>query len=96
VGGRVGLLELFVAVLIVGLSAVNAALPFAAWGRLGDPRFLLLGGASAVLLLLGALWTWGQLPYDPPAYTAAQLPILLLALIVAMLLLAATLVPRRR
>jgi hypothetical protein len=91
----VGLLELFVAVLIAGLSAINTALPFVVWGRIRDPRFLLLGGAGVGLLLLGALWTWGQLPYDPPAFTAVQLPILLLALAVAVLLLAATLVPRR-
>ncbi len=90
-----GLPELFVAVLLAGLSAVNAALPLAAWGRLRDPRFLLLGGASGGLLVLGALWTWGQLPVGPPSYTAAQLPVLLLALLVSVLLLAATLVPRR-
>lgn len=90
-----GLIELFVAVLIVGISCINAAAPAAAWARSGDGRFVLLSAANAGLALLGAFWAYGELPYDPPAWTAVQLPVLLLALLVTLLLLATTLWPRR-
>ncbi|MGD0250708.1 MAG: hypothetical protein ABSB97_07500, partial [Thermoplasmata archaeon] len=90
----VGLVELFVAVLIVGISTVNVAAPIAAWSRARDGRFLLLATANLVFALLGALWTWGQLPGNPPTYTAAQLPVLGIALGGVLLLLASTLWPR--
>ena len=89
-----GLLELFVSVLIVGVSAINAAVPVAAWTRGRDGRFLLLAAANAVFALLGALWTWGQLPVNPPSYASVQLPVLVIALAVSLLLLATTLWPR--
>jgi hypothetical protein len=91
----VGLEELFVAVLIVGISCVNAAPPAAAWWRSKDGRFLFLSGANAFLALLGAVWAWGQLPENPPSWTSAGLPVLLLVLIVSLLFLATTLWPRR-
>jgi cell division protein FtsW (lipid II flippase) len=91
----VGLAELFVAVLIVGLSCVNAAPPAAAWARSHDPRFLLLAAAQLVLAVLGLVWTWGQLPWNPPAWTSVPLPILGLVLLVTLLFLATTLGPRR-
>jgi hypothetical protein len=91
----VGLAELFVAVLIAGISLVNAAVPAAAWSRSRDSRFLLLAGANMGLAALGLVWTWGQLPWDPPAWAAVQLPVLGLALLVTLLLLATTLWPRR-
>jgi hypothetical protein len=90
----VGLAELFVAVLIVGVSAVNASLPVAAWTRAHDARFLILAAANAVLAVLGAVWAWGQLPVGPPSFTAVQLPVLAVALVATLLLLAATLWPR--
>ena len=90
-----GLIELFVAVLIVGISCVNAAPPAAAWVRAHDPRFLLLAVAQLVLALLGAVWAWGQTPWNPPDWSVAQLPVLGLVLLVALLLLATTLGPRR-
>lgn len=90
-----GLAELFFAVLIVGVSGVNAGLPVAAWTRSHDGRFLLLAAASAVLGVLGAVWTWGQLPLNPPSYAEAQLPVLVIALVATLLLLATTLWPRR-
>jgi Na+-transporting methylmalonyl-CoA/oxaloacetate decarboxylase gamma subunit len=90
----VGLVELFVSVLIVGISAINAAVPSAAWSRSRDPRFLLLAAANGVFALLGAVWTWGQLPTSPPVYAQAQLPVLGIALVIAFLLLATTLWPR--
>ena len=93
--GGVGLIELFVAVLIVGISCVNAAPPAAAWGRSRDGRFLLLSAANAFLALLGAVWTWGELPWNPPPWTSAQLPVLVLTLLVTLLFLATTLWPRR-
>jgi len=95
VRAAVGLEELFVAVLIVGISCVNAAPPAAAWGRSRDGRFLFLAAANGVLAILGAVWTWGQLPWNPPAWTSAQLPVLGLALLVTLLFLATTLWPRR-
>lgn len=91
----VGYLELFVAVLIVGVSCVNAAPPLAAWSRSRDRRFLLLSSANAVLALLGGMWTWGQLPWNPPSWASAQLPVLLLVFLVTLLFLTTTLWPRR-
>lgn len=90
-----GLLELFVAVLIAGVSCINLGLPALVWRRSGDARFLLLAGANLVLALLGAVWAWGQLPVDPPAWTGGTLAALGLVLLVALLLLASTLWPRR-
>jgi hypothetical protein len=91
----VGLVELFVAVLIAGISCINLALPAIAFQRSGDGRFLALSGANAVLALTGVLWAWGQLPFDPPAWTGTSLPILGLVLFVALLLLVSTLWRRR-
>jgi hypothetical protein len=91
----VGLAELFVAVLIAGVSAINAAVPFAAYRRTRDARFLLLAGAGLGFLLFGLLATWGQLPVSPPSWTGVSLPLLGLLWLVTLLLLAATLLPRR-
>jgi hypothetical protein len=90
----VGLLELFVAVLITGISAVNAAVPTGAFRRLRDGRFLLLAAANAGLAVLGAYWTWGQLPLGAPSWAASNLPTLTGILLVTVLLLATTLWPR--
>ena len=90
-----GLAELFVAVLITGVSCINLVLPVFAWHRSGDGRFLLVAGAEAVFVIVGLIWTWGQLPVDPPGWTASSLPILGLVLLAALLLLASTLWPRR-
>lgn len=89
-----GLIELFLAVLLVGISAVNAALPVSVWSRTRDPRFLFLTGANLGLSALGAIWVWGQLPFAPPPFTSVELPTISLVLLVAVLLLAATLWPR--
>ena len=83
------------AVLIVGISCVNAAIPAAAWWSSKDGRFLFLSMANAFLALLGAVWTWGQLPGNPPSWTSAGLPVLSLVLVVSLLFLATTLWPRR-
>jgi hypothetical protein len=91
----VGLTELFIAVLIAGISCINLALPALVWHRSGDGRFLALAGANGVLAVLGAVWTWGQLPVDPPGWTGASIASLGLVLIVALLLLVSTLWPRR-
>jgi hypothetical protein len=91
----VGLAELFVAVLVVGVSCINLALPALAWRRSGDGRFLLLAGANGAFAVLGGVWTWGELPFDPPGWSTASLPELALALLVALLLLGSTLWPRR-
>jgi len=90
----VGLLELFVAVLVLGISLVNVAAPLAAWSRARDGRFLLLASGNALFAALGAIWTWGQLPGNPPPYTQAQLPVLGIAFVGVLLLLASTLWPR--
>jgi peptidoglycan/LPS O-acetylase OafA/YrhL len=91
----VGLLELFVAVLVAGIALVNASPPTAAWARSRDPRFLLLSAGHAGIALLGGLWAWGELPWGAPAWAAAPLPVLALALLVVVLFLATTLWPRR-
>jgi hypothetical protein len=91
----VGLAELFVAVLIAGVSAINMAMPAGAYARAHDPRFLFLAASNGMLALLGAVWTWGELPVGPPSWTGATLPILALVLIVTLLFLAATVWPRR-
>ncbi len=85
-----GLVELFVASLIVGISLVNSAVPWAAWGRSRDGRFALLGLANALLAAVGAVWVWGQLPVGPPSYAASQLPVLGLVLLASLALLATT------
>jgi len=90
----VGLTELFVAVLIAGISCVNGAIPVAAWSRSRDGRFLLLAAANAGLIVLGGEWAWAQLPTGAPAWTATSLPSELVVLGVVLLLLAATLWPR--
>jgi len=90
-----GLVELFVAVLVVGISCINAAPPAAAWTRSRDVRFLLIAAANGVLAVLGLVWTWGQLPTNPPRWSSSNLPTLLLVLIVTLLFLATTLWPRR-
>ena len=90
-----GLAELFVAVVIAGISCVNAAPPALAWSRSRDGRFLFLSGANVGLATLGAVWVWGQLPVNPPEWSVAQLPVLALALLVVGLFLVTTLWPRR-
>jgi hypothetical protein len=89
------LAELFVAVLLAGVSCVNAAVPSAAWGRSRDGRFLLLASANAVLALLGALWAWGELSGSAPTWTVPHLEIELVVVVVSFLLLATTVWPRR-
>ena len=91
----VGLVELFVAVLIVGISCINLALPALAYRRSGDGRFLALSGANALLVLIGTICALGELPVDPPGWTIVPLAVLALLLLVTLLLLASTLWPRR-
>jgi hypothetical protein len=86
--------ELFAAVLIVGISCVNAAIPSAAWARARDGRFLLLAASNGGLAILGGIWSWGELPVSGPAWAVPQLPTELVVLAVALLLLATTLWPR--
>ncbi len=90
-----GLVEIFLAVLIVGISCVNAAAPAAAWWRSKDGRFLMLSAANVMLAVLGSLWVWGELPGNPPSWTAVGTPILVVTLIAVLLFLATTLWPRR-
>jgi hypothetical protein len=93
--GRVGLLELFLAVVIVGLSVVNAAIPLTVYVRARDGRFLLLAFANLAFAGLGGLWVWGQWPGSPPSYAVVQWPVLALALLVVLLLLGTSVWPRR-
>jgi hypothetical protein len=90
-----GLLELFLASAIVGLSLVNATVPAVAYTRTRDPRFVLLIAANAFLAALGALWSWGELPFAPPAATATSLPVLAVALLAVLCLFGTVLLPRR-
>ena len=90
-----GLLELFLAAVLAGASAVGSAVPMAAWARTRDGRFLLVAGANLALLALGLLWVWGQLPDRASPATAVSLPALALATAAALLLLATGLVRRR-
>jgi hypothetical protein len=87
----VALLELFVAVLVVGVSMVNSAVPAAAWARHRDGRFLLLSLSNLLLAVVGAIWVWGQWPGSPPGYALVQLPILGLVFLATVAVLAATL-----
>jgi len=91
-----GLLELFLAVIIVGASGLASAVPVAAWGRTGDARFGLVAGANLALLALGLVWLWGALPVTAPSYTSASTLALAVVALVALLLLATGIVPRRR
>jgi formate hydrogenlyase subunit 4 len=92
----VGLVELFLAVLVVGFSAINAGVPFAAWGRARDGRFALLGAGHLGLAALGAIWVWGAWPGTPPPSAVAPWPILTLVVAVVLLWFAATLWRPRR
>jgi hypothetical protein len=87
--------ELFVALLVAGISCVNAAIPAAAWARSRDSRFLLLMASNGGLAVLGGLWGWGELPFSPPGWAVPELPTELVVLAVTILLLATTLWPRR-
>ncbi len=89
------LLLLFLATLVVGLSAVNAAVPAAAWGRTRDPRFLFVVGANLSLAGLGILWIWGQLPFNPPPEAVSSLPAVALVALGSIFLLGVGLLPRR-
>lgn len=90
-----GLLELFLAAVLAGASAIASAAPVAAWSRTREPRFLLVAAAHFTLLALGLLWLWGQLPDRASAVTAVSLPALALATVAALLLLATGLLRRR-
>ncbi|MCI4348827.1 MAG: hypothetical protein L3J93_01215 [Thermoplasmata archaeon] len=90
-----GLVELAIAILVLGISAIDAAVPLAVWSRTRDPRFLLVAGAGGCLALLGGIWAWGALPIGAPAYANAELPVLLITLAGAVFLLAASTWPRR-
>jgi hypothetical protein len=90
-----GLLELFVAALIAGISVVNVVVAVGAWSRARDPRLLLVAGANSGLVLVGLLWAWGQFPGGPSEFAAPSWPILILALLVSLFLLGTALLPRR-
>ena len=85
---------LFETVLIVGNSGITTALATLSGYRLGDRRFLFVSAANGGMVALGAVWTWGELPVSPPAWSVAQLPVLLLVLLIALLFLVSTLWPR--
>jgi hypothetical protein len=91
----VGLLELFVAVLISGISILNSAIPASVARRTGDARFVFLSAASGFLAVLGAVWVWGELPVSPPGFTSVADATLGLVLAAVILFLVATLWPRR-
>ena len=90
-----GLPELFVSVLVAGVSAVNATVAVGAWSRARDPRLLLVSAANVGLLVVGALWAWGQIPGGPSEFSSPSWPVLILVLAVALLLLGTALLPRR-
>ncbi len=86
--------DLFVTVLIVGVSSINATLAALAGYRSGERRFLAVSAANGVMAVLGAVWTWGELPVSPPSWSVAQFPVPLLLLLAAVLFLVSTLWPR--
>lgn len=90
-----GLLEFFVAVVIVVAAGVGSAVPMAAWNRMRDPRFLSVAGANLALVGLGAMWAYGALPVAPPEFAVPTWPALLLVAAAALLLLATGLLRRR-
>jgi hypothetical protein len=93
--GGMGLVELFLATLVAGISLVNAAVPVAAFRRTHEPRFWLVAAGNLALSALGMVWVWGALPVAPPSWTLASWPTLALAAAASLLLLGASLVPRR-
>lgn len=90
-----GLLVLFVAALISGLSVINVVVAAGAWSRARDPRLLLVAGANASLLIVGLLWSWGQVPGGPSEFATPSWAVLLLVLAAALFLLGTALLPRR-
>jgi hypothetical protein len=87
--------ELFVAALVAGISVINSVVALGAWSRARDPRLLLVAGANVSLLVVGLLWSWGQLPGGPAEFASPSWPVLLLVLVVALFLLGTALLPRR-
>jgi len=87
----VGAVGLFLAVLVVGISLINAGVPFAAWARQRDGRFALIGAGHLGLAVLGAIWVWGELPVSAPSDAAVQWPALVLVLLAVALWFGATL-----
>lgn len=90
-----GLLELFVAALIVGVSLINAGVALGAWTRARDPRLWLVAGANLSLLLIGLLWAWSQVPGGPSEFGTPSWPVMILVLVAALFLLGTALLPRR-
>lgn len=90
-----GLIELFEATLVVGVSAINAGLPSAAWRRSRDGRFVLVGLAHVALGALGAIWIWGALPFGAPRWAAGAEWPELAVVAAALLFLGSSLWPRR-
>jgi hypothetical protein len=90
-----GFLETFLAACVLGLSAVNAAIPLAAYVRTHERRFWFVLAGNLGLALLGALWVWGSAGGSAPASLAPTDPILAVALIAVLLFLAAAVFPRR-
>lgn len=87
--------ELFTAALIAGFSIVNAAVALGAWSRARDPRLLFVAGVNACVLVVGLLWSWGQLPGGPVAFATPSWPVLILVLAATLFLLGTALLPRR-
>jgi hypothetical protein len=90
-----GLPELFVAVLIAGISVVNCVVALGAWSRARDPRLLLVSAANVCLLLVGALWAWGEFPSGPSEFSNPSWPVLILVFLATLFLLGTALLPRR-
>lgn len=94
--GRMALVELALAAIIVVLSAVGSTVPVAAWSRTREPRFLSLAGANLALLVLGVVWADGFVSATAPAYTATTEPAEALVAAACLLLLLGALLPRSR
>jgi hypothetical protein len=90
-----GLVELGLALVICGAAAIGSGVPIAAWSRTREPRFLLVAAAQFVLLAVGLLWLWGQLPERASEATEVSTPALALVALAAVLLLSTALVRRR-
>ncbi|MCI4334883.1 MAG: hypothetical protein L3K04_04585 [Thermoplasmata archaeon] len=91
-----GFPEILLAAATAGAAGLGSGVPVAAWGRTRDPRFLLIAGANLALLALGLVWLWAYAAPTPPSYAVASLPEVALGALVAVLLLSASLLPRRR
>jgi len=92
---QMALVELFIAVLVVGVSLVNASIPLAALTRTREARFVWVALGNLALAVFGSIAAWAELPASFAGPVGVPFYGLLCVLIAALLLMLSTVWPRR-